>query len=546
MVKAEQSTTADSSRVRHQVDRIASRIFGIIADCFPVAAASDEFGYLPQVLSPRTRWDSWDRFYPEGVQDAVTRLRVEAAAMGRLVPGKEAAGTADLETRIDVSHILDTVETLIEQLTVIRAWENQPTWHLTLIGVGLSEALESGDPAAPRRRAAGLAEFIDRASVTLRRVPELFRDLGLEMAAGTRRFLTGLQTKLPELHPALSALDRLEATLSGLPVHSRFRLSRDHFERVIQMHLQLRLDSRELEMLLDQEAREMHERLEEIAGVRLTAAGLERAIERLPPPQAPEGGLLRLYEGEVARLARHCVAEGLVAEDLAAQCPVQVKPVPAYLSAIRAASSYSIPARHPPAGGGFYVINAERPDELYKTYQREYRMLIAHETYPGHHMLDVHRWNLPQPIRRVIERPLFYEGWACFAEEIIRLTGYLHTPADRLLLARRRLWRAIRGQVDLGLQSGRLSLASAARRLAAAGMNPQDAVSAVRKYPLNPGYQTCYTAGIRRFLDLYARYGGKGLRRFVAIVLGQGEIGFEYLEKVLDRDRKHPCGTDLR
>jgi uncharacterized protein (DUF885 family) len=193
----------------------------------------------------------------------------------------------------------------------------------------------------------------------------------------------------------------------------------------------------------------------------------------------------------------------------------------------------------------FYVINAEQPGERNKKYQREYRMLIAHETFPGHHMLDVHRWSLPHPIRRVIERPLFYEGWACFAEEVIRLTGYLHTPADRLLLARRRLWRAIRGQVDLGLQSGQLDLESAALRLTATGINPQDALSAARKYPLNPGYQSCYTAGIRRFLGIHDRYGAIGLPEFVATVLGQGEIGFEDLEKVLEQERKHLSGPDL-
>lgn len=535
MTDAEKKAAADGYRIREQVDQIASRMFGIIADCFPVAAASDEFVYFPQVLNPRTRWDSWDRFCAEGVHDAVAMLQAETAALKRLRADEAAAGEADAQTRIDISQLLDTVETLVEQLVVIRAWEMQPTWHLTLVCVGLAEALESADPDAVRRRVAGLAEYMDQASAALRQVPSLFRDLGLEMAAATRRFLTGLLPKQPGLDSAVAALDRFEATLAGLTVRRSFRLSRDRFARVVHGHLQFRLDGRELEDLLDREVREMRERIETIAGRSLTAAGLEEAIQRLPQPPAHDGGLLHLYEQEVGRLARHCVQQGLVAKELAAQCPVRVQPVPYYLSAIRAASSYSIPARHPPTGGVFSVINAEKPNEVHKVYQREYRMLIAHETYPGHHMLDVHRWSLPRPIRRVIERPFFYEGWACFAEEIIRLTGYLHTPADRLLLARRRLWRAIRGQVDLGLQSGQLDLTSAARRLTAIGMNPQDARSAVRKYPLNPGYQSCYTAGIRRFLDLHDRYGGKGLPAFVATVLRQGEIGFEHLEEVLAR-----------
>lgn len=545
MTGPDKPVTANVSRAEPNVGLIASRIFGIIADCFPVAAASDEFGYFPQVLNPETRWDLWDRFCQDGVRDAVERLRVEASAMKQLSHGEGAAGSVDAETRVDITLLLDSVETLIEQLTIVRVWEIQPTWHLTLVCVGLTEAFESGESEAVQHRIAGLAEFIDQASSALRDVPALFRDLGLQMVTGTRSFLAGLQPKWPELDLALTSLDRFEEILTRLPVRSRFRLPRDVFERVLQSHLQLRLDSRELETLLDQEIREMWELLGEIAGTRLTPVGLEKIIQRLPPPTVRDKGLLGLYEREVARLARHCVRKGLVAEDLVLQCPVRVEPVPAYLAAVRAASSYSIPARHPPIGGTFYVINAGHPDEVRKSYQREYRMLISHETYPGHHLLDIHRWSLPQQIRRVIERPLFYEGWACFAEEIIRRTGYLHTPTDRLLLARRRLWRAIRGQVDLGLQSGRLDLKSAARRLTATGINPQDALSAVRKYPLNPGYQSCYTAGIRRFLDLYDRYGGKGLPAFVATVLGQGEIGFECLEKVLDQNRKHRSGSGL-
>jgi hypothetical protein len=525
------------------VNRIASRIFAAIADCFPIAAASDEFAYFPQVVNPQTRWDSWDRFTRGGVQDAVDMLQAEASAMRRLRTRESVCDGVDPETLVDISLVLDCVETLVEQLISVRAWEVQPTWHLTIVCVGLAEALASEDPEAPHRRAAGLADFIDRAAAALKNVPALFRDLGLEMVMGTRAFLAGLQPQLPELAAAHPALERLEAALTGMPVRSRYRLDRELFEQVMKNHLQLNLDCRELEELLEREIREMWELLEEISGSPVSKAGLERVIACLPQPPLRDEGILGLYEREVARLARHCVAKGLVTEELVGQCPVRVEPVPAYLAPIRAASSYSIPARHPPTGGVFYVINADQPDERHKGYQREYRMLVAHETYPGHHLLDVHRWSLPKQIRRVVERPLFYEGWACFAEELIRRTGYLHTPQDRWLLARRRLWRAIRGQVDLGLQTGRLDLSSAARRLAETGMNLDDARSAVRKYPLNPGYQSCYTAGVRGFLDLYERYGRSNLPSFVATVLGQGEIGFENLEKVFTLGRPEPLGT---
>jgi hypothetical protein len=78
-----------------------------------------------------------------------------------------------------------------------------------------------------------------------------------------------------------------------------------------------------------------------------------------------------------------------------------------------------------------------------------------------------------------------------------------------------------------------MDLNMAADYISKTGIPPQDAISAVRKYPLNPGYQLCYTTGLRRFLDLYQRYGQQNLNKFVAAVLNQGEIDFEDLERVL-------------
>jgi uncharacterized protein (DUF885 family) len=115
----------------------------------------------------------------------------------------------------------------------------------------------------------------------------------------------------------------------------------------------------------------------------------------------------------------------------------------------------------------------------------------------------------------------------------MRQTGYFNSPGERLLVARRRLWRAIRGKVDLGLQTGAMDLKMAAGYLGKTGVVVKDAISVVRKYPLNPGYQLCYTIGLHRFLDLYQRYGQQNLKNFVAAVLYRGEIDFKDLEYAL-------------
>jgi uncharacterized protein (DUF885 family) len=132
-----------------------------------------------------------------------------------------------------------------------------------------------------------------------------------------------------------------------------------------------------------------------------------------------------------------------------------------------------------------------------------------------------------------MEQAIFYEGWACFAEELLRLTGYFASEADGLILARRRLSHVIRAKVDLGLQTGTMDLPIAADYLEGAGIKRERAKFLARKYTLNPGYQLCYTLGLRRFLDLYSRYGRSDPSAFVHTVLNQGEIDFLDLEKVL-------------
>jgi len=58
-------------------------------------------------------------------------------------------------------------------------------------------------------------------------------------------------------------------------------------------------------------------------------------------------------------------------------------------------------------------------------------------------------------------------------------------------------------------------------------------MSAARKYSLKPGYQVCYTLGLRYFLDLFERHGRDRARGFVNGVLKYGEVPFADLDALL-------------
>jgi uncharacterized protein (DUF885 family) len=199
-----------------------------------------------------------------------------------------------------------------------------------------------------------------------------------------------------------------------------------------------------------------------------------------------------------------------------------------------------MPPGHPPRGGTFYVDDRYHPDHL----PQDFRLLTAHETYAGHHLLDTARWSLPRPLRRHIEFPLFYEGWACFSEKLMFHTGFFTGATDRFLLAKRRFWRALRGLADLDIQTGRKTIPEAAEFLTASGMGRRQAAAMVRRYALKPGYQLCYTIGMRWFERIYEAWRKKNGNPadFARIIFAAGEIGLANLEKMICSSRT--CRTD--
>ncbi|MDZ7334846.1 MAG: DUF885 domain-containing protein [candidate division KSB1 bacterium] len=533
--------------------KIADQIFTSLAQAFPIACASDEFYYFPQIRISDLSWQVWDDFSPEAVQETVMQLggwETQIASMNTLALG--------LNEQIELALLKKFVITLREQLAEIRFWQWQPSFYLMLANLGIAEAISSPDPGAKHERAVGLPSFLDRARKNLDDVPTLFREIALNMVSDTQQYFASLQSNVPELQRSQEALQRFADHLLTLPTRSDFALPSELLQRVVQYHLNSGLDLKEANEALDLEIAEMQRVMDEEARGLISNAQLDSdhtlwslAIRSLPVPTLGTDGLLGLYRDAVNQLAQHCIDKKLISSELIVDCPVNVAPVPSYLAAIRTASSYSVTARHPAAGGTFYVNHAEVSGPENRERLLEYRMLAAHETYPGHHLLDTFRWNLQQPIRRHIEQPIYYEGWACFAEKLMRLTGFFSQPGDRFLLAKRRLWRATRGKVDLALQLGEMNFDTASQFLIETGTSTQWATDSVRKYPLNPGYQLCYAIGLRRFIDLFDRFGQSNLKSFVQTCLQQGEINFADLETILrqqqfDRPMENPLEFAMR
>ncbi len=511
----------EDAQNRQAFDRFVIDVMKALSSRFPVCTSSDEFHFFPQIPPDCAHWSRWDDFSQESIHafgDQCRNWRREMDHLQAALPSKD--------HRTDLRLLRRVLNTLQEQLTHLAFHQNQPTFYLSIVGIGLAEAIDAG-PLPLRQRLQGVPDFLAGAQKNLARVPSLFNRMGLAMAKGLSDWLQALPVEDEVTGPVRTALSRFQTWLRSNPTVEAFLPPIDVYERIAAEHIGCRVSMPELNAELGVELESVTRllnrhaaRLEPDADWRNVVAGLERS-----GADDPAGHYRRTIEA----LADHCVAKGLMPADLPLDSPVKVETIPAYMTPIRSTAAFSAIPGHPARGGTFFIVGGAGG-----AVPADYRLLAAHETYPGHHLLDTCRWNHHRPVRRHLEFPLFYEGWASFSEELMFATGFFSGPVDRLLMAHRRYWRALRGRVDFDIHTRRRSLDQAAAFLSAQGMAPQRARAMVARYALKPGYQLSYTVGRRRFRRLYAKYhDARKVKQFARLVLSQGEIEFDQLETFL-------------
>jgi hypothetical protein len=508
------------------LETVADHIYRTLAFHFPVCLSSDEFHFFPQYISPDRDWSRWDDFSPESV-GAVLEMMAEWL---KCLDARRAAASLP-EERVDLGMLTGMLGTLWEQLDWGGGHKSQPTFYLTVAGIGLAEALEAGDEPF-RRRMATLPVLLDAAARNLPSPPRLFRDMGLRMARKLKIWVRSLAAiGGPAIAGALDALDRFIRHLDTIPVTEAFRLSEEQYARIAERHIGCRMDVAAIAGQLEAEIDGCRQELETEAGRLSPGRRWQDVVKDLPAPGRSEGRHNALYQLVISDLRSHCVQEGLTTRRLANACVVSIRDIPSYLRLLRSGAAFSMPPGHPPKGGTFFLM----PEAPSVSLPADYRLLAAHETFPGHHLLDANRWALQRPLRRPVEYPLFYEGWASFSEELLFDTGFFSGPVDRLLMAKRRFWRAVRGRTDLDIHTGWRSPDSAVAALVHEGLPVTKAVAMVQRYALKPGYQLSYTIGRRRFRELFESFIRAGGRRdgFVRGIMAEGEIDWDDLSGIL-------------
>jgi hypothetical protein len=518
--------------------------FALLARQFPTLCLHDEFIFFPRLS---TAWEHW--FIPAQLEasalDATaSRLMELLSRINReMPPAVTPAGTPDCPP--DLVLLRQSLTSVLRELSPGGPWERDPFLYLKVASLALAPVLAQA-PQVDWRDAEKLAELLDGLARLFswgrRQVRTLTLPAQLLLAgafADARQFFQQVVPAFLAAHypgssfwPGLLretclSLKGFQESLAQLPATAPTTRGEAALTDILSSCWGWNGDLKTAAALLREEVDESRAALQHWA-TRVRPGPWTAALAAIQPPA---GGvdLLNPYRREVARLWDFWPRSGLLPPVTGR---VVVAETPVYLKTLRSSASYAAPWGPPDTNPGYFYVTPEIEDVGH--HFRHHRFLSAHETVPGHHLLDATRLSLPSPMARQYESPLFYEGWACYGETLLLSAGYLQDPRDYLVGWQRRLWRALRGLADLELQRGRCGLEESFKCLRQAGYPENTARLQVLQLALNPGYQLCYTLGLKELLRLKENCGPRmGLARFHELVLSGGQLPFGLVESNL-------------
>lgn len=220
-----------------------------------------------------------------------------------------------------------------------------------------------------------------------------------------------------------------------------------------------------------------------------------------------------------------------------------VVPSPPFQRPVLAVASYmSPPAFRPSVTGHFFVPyppEGTSEEEVQKRLETNSHSSIptvaVHEAYPGHHWHLTWSQQNPRPLRRVLSTPYFSEGWALYAERLMRENGFFADPRHDLAHLDARIFRAARIIVDTSLHMGDMSFDEAVAFMTTkASLSEPTARAEVGRYCTWPTQASSYLTGCIEIERIRAAYLGAGkgtVRQFNDALAGSGMLPIALAER---------------
>jgi hypothetical protein len=522
---------------------VARDYFAYLGTNLPQQCASDEFYFLPRAEAAREHLGAIDDLRPEKIDDHLRYVETLVQELSSL------EGPRSLEEEADRSLLEQSMKGFIREFKHAEVWRTDPTLYVKIPLFATDRILSRGDGAPDDRTEEDfftvfgqIPSFLKQAMRNLSSPSEIGLRVAYDMALDALQFfnrdlepflldvLGAGQELLLRYEKAVAAWDQFRRELARLPTKGSFAIGADGLREIFDLSLGYQKSPDEILDVAQRAYDAVERKLNELAKKIDNTKTWNRIIYEGSPSTSSAPGLLRLFEGEVERLRDFLSSKEVLT--FPSKEVLLVRETPLYLKSLRATASYRAPLTGDTGGPGIFYITPLQNDLEIISAHCPY--LSAHETYPGHHLLDHHRVHHPNPIRRQVESPLFYEGWACYSEQLLDELGYTNQPRQHLIQLKRQLWRTLRAVLDVKLQTERIGLMEAAREIENLGFSPERAQRQVRRFALTPGYQSCYFIGSHEILRLRDQYAPQlGIKIFHDTLLEGGQIPFHLAERRL-------------
>jgi len=134
----------------------------------------------------------------------------------------------------------------------------------------------------------------------------------------------------------------------------------------------------------------------------------------------------------------------------------------------------------------------------------------VHEAYPGHHWHLVMSKSNPSRLRQVFRTPYFSEGWALYAERMMREQGFFTDLRHEMNQYEATIFRAARIVVDTSLHMGEMSWDEAVAFMTAkTGLTEPTARAEVTRYCAWPTQASSYLTGCLEIVRIREAFFGK-------------------------------------
>jgi len=355
----------------------------------------------------------------------------------------------------------------------------------------------------------------------------LIVERGLAAARSTVRYVRDLvwrDVEDPALRSRLRAagedaaphLERWVAHLEGfLPrAAGSWELGEDGYSRILREREVLGDDARSLR---DRGRAEFERLAAEMTVLSREATGnpdyasVLRGDDGNHPPT--EEAMLEAYAAWTAKARAFLAETGLVTLPEGETCVVV--PSPVFQRPVLGVASYvSPPAFSDRLKGHFFVPFApdgagdeEVQSRLSNNSYGSIPTTSVHEAYPGHHWHLVMRKANPSDVRKVYSTPYFSEGWALYAERVMRERGFFESPMHELHHLNATLFRAARIIVDTSLHLGEMTFEQAVTFMTDKAALPDPVARAeVGRYCWWPTQASSYLTGCLEILAIRERY----------------------------------------